>query len=409
MSFEIRAINDDEVELFRTKLSRGFGGDLNDKDDGEGEERFRAVTPLERARAAFDGSEMIGTLGCLPYEVTVPGGAIRMAGTTMITVQPTHRRRGALRALITDHLDDARAVGETLAGLWASESSIYGRFGYGLATERYELELDAGAVRFSEGDVTGDVRLVEADEAAKLLPPLYERMLKSRPGALSRSADYWKWRRMYDPEHWREGASARRYLIHRGPDGDDGYVTYRQKEKWEGFFAEGEIRIVELVANTPAAHGGLWKFLTSIDLFPKVTYWNQRVDDELAWRITDPRRVVRKVWDGLWLRVLDVPAALSGRSYAIDGSIRVGVSDPMYPDNDGTYEVTSESGNSECRKVDGEADLFMNIDALGALYLGGHRLGPLARAGRVHGTTDAIRRADGFFGWDPAPWCAEVF
>ena len=170
----------------------------------------------------------------------------------------------------------------------------------------------------------------------------------------------------------------------------------------------------ELQAGTPAAHDALWKYVTSIDLFPQVVYWNQPVDDELAWRITDPRRVMRKVWDALWLRVLDVPAALAARSYAMDGFLTIGVKDDLYPGNDGTYEVISDGGESKCRRVEDDPELYMNVAYLGAIYLGaiylgGRRLGTMARAGHVHGTADAVRKADAFFGWDPAPWCPEVF
>ncbi len=408
MEFEIRAIGEDEVQLFRTKLSRGFGADLSDKDE-DGSERFKAIAPLARTRAAFAGTEMIGTLACFPFTLTVPGGSVAMGGTTMITVQATHRRRGALRAMMLDHLEDVRAAGEPVAGLWASEGSIYGRFGFATASQRHEIELDAGVIHFTEQDTEGDIRLIEADEAAKVLPGVYEKVQRSRPGMLSRAAPYWKWSVLYDPEPRREGKSAWRFAVHRGGDGDDGYVMYRQKEKWEGFLSRGKVAVGELIAITPAAHDGLWKYLTNIDLFPQVAFWNQPVDDELAWRITDPRRVARKVWDGLWLRMLDVPTALAARSYSVDGSIRIGVTDDLYPDNNGTYEIVSASGESECRKVDGDADLFMKVEALGAIYLGGQRLGTMARARRVHGSADAIRRADGFFGWDPAPWCADLF
>ncbi len=408
MDFEIRAIGEDEVHLFRTKLTRGFGGDLSDKDEN-GSERFSAIVPLVRTRAAFDGTEMIGTLACFPFSLSVPGGSVAMGGTTMITVQPTHRRRGALRAMMLDHLEDVRAAAEPLAGLWASETPIYGRFGFGIASHRHEIEADASLIHFTEDDTQGDIRLIEAEQAGDVLPGVYERLQRSRPGMLSRAAPHWKWSVFYDPERWREAMSAWRFAIHRGDDGDDGYVMYRQKEKWEGFLSRGEISVGELIAVTPAAHDDLWKYLMTIDLFPRVKFWNQPVDDELAWRITDQRRVARRLWDGLWLRVLDVPAALAGRSYAVDGSIRIGITDDLYPENDGTYEVVSVSGESECRRVEGDADLFMKVEALGAIYLGGQRLGPMARARLVHGTAEAIRTADGFFGWDPAPWCPELF
>ena len=282
MDFQVRAIREEELDTFREKLSRGFGGDLPDKDD-VGHERFMGFLPLERTRAAFEGPEMVGTLGCFPFDLTVPGGVVPMGGTRMVTVQATHRRRGALRVMMLDHLADVRASGEPLAGLWPTESSIYGRFGFGAATERHEVELDAGAMQFSDDTVDGSVRLITADEATEVMVPIYERLVASRPGMLSRSAPYWKWHVLDDRSDRRGGMSARRYAIHRGPDGDDGYVMYRQKEHWEGFFSNGKVSVSELQAGTPAAHDALWKYVTSIDLFPNVVYWNQPVDDELTW------------------------------------------------------------------------------------------------------------------------------
>ena len=118
---------------------------------------------------------------------------------------------------------------------------------------------------------------------------------------------------------------------------------------------------------------------------------------------------MRRVWDALWLRVLDVPGALAARSYAVDGSVTIGVKDDLYPDNDGTYKVISDGGESHCERVADDPDLHMDVASLGAIYLGGRRLGTMARAGHVHGTAEAVREADAFFSWDPAPWCPEVF
>lgn len=408
MEFDIRAITDDQVPEFRARFEEAFGRDVSDKDD-DGDTRFKALLPLGRTRAAFAGGQIIGTAACYELGLTVPGGTVPMAGTTMVSVRSTHRRRGILSAMMLDHLDDARMRGEPVAGLWASESSIYGRYGYGAATERHSVELDTSSVRFADSSATGTAKLIEADEAAAVFPPIYEAVVQSRPGMLARDEADWKWTTFYDPAHWREGLSSKRFVVHTGPSADDGYAIYRQKDKWQGFIPEGSVRVAQLIAASPGAHQGLWSFLTSIDLFPQVSAWNQPVDDELSLRIQDPRRVKRYVWDALWLRILDVSAALEARAYAADGAIRLGITDKRFPDNDATYEVVSSDGESRCVKVDGPAEVTMNVDSLGSLYLGGGQIGPLARAHRVHGPAEAIQRAGRFFGWRPAPWCPFVF
>lgn len=407
MDITVRPISKDENRVFRDRLVRVFGFDL--ADDADDEARFLDAVALDRTRAAFDGDNLVGTLASFEFDVTVPGGvALPMAATTMVTVQPTHRRRGILRELMLAHLHDARAHDEPVAGLWASESSIYGRFGYGLAADMVEVELDARAIDFATTEPVTSIRFVDGDEARELLPPIYDRVRLKRPGMLTRPDSWWKWRTFYDPDKWREGASAKRYVVHAGPDGPDGYAVYRQKEKWDDF-PEGQISIVELIAGTGEAHDALWRFLTNIDLFPKVKYWNQPVDDELHWRITEPRRVQRKISDSLWLRILDVERALRSREYPIDGSLRIGIHDAVFPDLEGTYALTVGDDGTECTRTTEEAEIYLDIDALSAIYLGGRQLWSLARAGRVHGTAATIRRADAMFSWDPAPWTTSVF
>jgi predicted acetyltransferase len=407
MDIAVRPITRDENRVFRERLSRVFGSDL--PDDPDDETRFLDQVPLDRTRCAFDGDDLVGTLASFEFDITVPGGeALPIAGTTMVTVQPTHRRRGVLREMMAAHLEDARRHDEPLAGLWASESSIYGRFGFGLAADMVTVELDARAIDFEGTDPVAGLRFLDTAEARRTLPPVYDRVRSTRPGMLSRSAAWWKWRTFYDPARWRNGASAKRVAVHAGGDGVDGYVIFRQKEKWEDF-PQGLIEIVELVAASNEAHDALWRFVTNIDLFPRVRYWNQPVDDELRWRVTEPRRVQRKVSDSLWLRILDVERALASRSYPVPGTLRIGLHDRVFPDLEGTYELTVDAAGATCRRTSGEADLRLDIDALGAVYLGGRHLWSLHRAGRVHGTPAMLRRADALFSWDPAPWTTSVF
>ncbi|MHC4414591.1 MAG: GNAT family N-acetyltransferase [Planctomycetota bacterium] len=406
MELTVRSITESEVATFCRKMSRGFGSDPHD--EAEATSRLRRILDLERSACAFDGDELIGTCAAFSLEVTVPGRTLPMAGTTMVTVQATHRRRGVLRAMMRAHLEEARGRGEPLAGLWASESAIYGRFGYGLAAEGWETRLDGKEMHFTGARPEGEVRLVESPDAQRLLPGVHERVRPTRPGMLARSDAWWETRHFYDPEHRRKGRSAQRYAIYEGTAGVDGYAVYRQKDKWEDF-PEGEVHVIELVAATPEAHAALWRFLTRIDLFPNVRYWNAPVDDELPWRVTEPRRVQRTIGDSLWLRLIDIPRALAGRCYGGTGRLVLGIRDPFLPENDGCYELEAGGDEPRCRRASAEADLELPIDALGALYLGGHRITALARAGIVRGSEGALATCDRLFSWDPLPWCPEDF
>ena len=417
MTIEVRSITSDEVPAFHKALARGFGNDAREEDEA----RFRGVHEIPRTVAAFDGGEIVGTGSAFSFEMTIPGGGqLPLAGTTIITVQPTHRRRGVLTAMMRHHLDEVQSRGEPLAGLWASESSIYGRFGYGMAAEGFDTRIDSRSIVFRDPSPAGKIRLVDPQQALSQLRDVYERVRSTRPGMMTRSERWWTWRVLGDPEHWRKGKSAKRFAICEGPDGIDGYVIYRQQEKWDDF-PDGTVHVVEVMAATAEAHQTIWTFLTRIDLFPNVAYWNLPVDDHLPWLINDGRRVVRTITDSLWVRLMDIPRALAARAYTCSGSLVLKVDDPFLPDNSGCYELTvaagsgsesggvAESGGGRCVRTDVPPDITLGVDTLGAMFLGTHRCSVLARAGHVAGKADAIARADALFAWPTASWCPEVF
>ncbi|HSM44332.1 MAG TPA: sterol carrier protein domain-containing protein, partial [Acidimicrobiia bacterium] len=292
---------------------------------------------------------------------------------------------------------------------WASESSIYGRFGYGPATYRYGAKIDTRAVDPRADDVSGTVRRVEPEKASQVVRPVYERARPGRAGMLTRSDAWWTHRLMADPESWRGGKSARRYVVYEENGSVTGYAVYRQKGRWDDFMADGEVDVIEIIANTAAAHGSLWAFLSNIDLFPNLEWWNMPVDDPLPLKIADSRRISRKLVDGLWVRVMDVPAALEARTYDSDGLVTFEVEDPTRPRASGTYRLEVRDGVGQCEVVTGDGDLVLDIDVLGSLYLGGGNAMGMAAAGRIDGDAGAVRLLHRLFRTDMAPWCPEVF
>ncbi|MEA2010755.1 MAG: GNAT family N-acetyltransferase [Actinomycetota bacterium] len=406
MEITTRPIVENETVRFREAIMLGFGEDLNDE---EFPPEWLEVIPLDRTVAAFDGDLIVGTLAGFPFDVTVPGGRqIPMAGTTIVTVAATHRRRGVLTAMMRDHLDDGVSRGEPLLGLWASESLIYGRYGFGVASEHEEIEMDQTRVSV-EGDA-GSVRMITAEEAAEIFPPLYDVERARRPGMLSRTTMWWDRNLFFDPSVRRRGFSAQRYLIHETDSQADGYAIFRQKADWETGFPNGKIRVREMIANSPSAHTGMWRFVTNVDLFPQVVFWNLPVDDPLRWKVPDHRRIVRKRWDALYLRILDVVQALEARTYAVDGTIRFSVNDPFMPDLGGVFELDVTDGNGSCRRVEAaDRDLALGIVELSTLYLGGGNAHAMSLAGLIRGDADSVTLLDRMFRGDVAPWCEEVF
>lgn len=406
--FEIRTITPDDVDLFRARVSQGFGGDI-DRDD-QARQRFDAIFDFDRTLAAFDGDDIVGTCAAFSLGLTVPGGAeVPMGGTTVITVRPTHRRRGVLRALMSSHLDEIAGREEPLAGLWASEGSIYGRFGYGPATHRHQLEIDGRRVVFSAEAPGRSVRLLEPEEAEPLIRPVYESARRRRAGMLTRSDGWWTHRLMADPESWRNGKSSRRFAIYEEDGQVTGYAVYRQKSKWENSLPEGQVEVTEVITTSPSSHRGLWRYLTSIDLFPNVEYWNLPVDDPLPLQVENPRHTSRKLEDALWVRLMDVPNALGAREYQSDGAVTFTMHDSTRPSAAGCYQLEVADGAGECRRVEASAELELDMETLGRLYLGGGDAITLARAGRIDGDPDAITKLHRLMRTDATPWCPEVF
>lgn len=401
MSLTIRTIAEDEVEAFRTAVMMAFGDDLDA--DPNGPARARALFDLHHVWAAFDGETIVGTAATIDFGVVVPGGAVvPMAGLTTVMVRPTHRRRGLLRQLMQHHLADAEARARPLSGLWSSEASIYGRFGYGVAAESDVLEVaDARLLHLAPGEVDA-LEAIDEARARELLPAIYARAIAHRPGALTRSEVWWRERRFLEAPFMRGGASLRRHVVARRGTELVGYLQFRQRSAWTDGMPSGKVEIVELIGCDARAEASLWQLALQIDLFPHVTWWNAPTDDALAWTVANPRQVKRRRVDALWLRVGDVAAALAARTYAADGELTLAIDGEV-------WHLVVREGRGACARSERGAELVMERDALGAVYLGGVTASVLARAGRISGEPAAIARADAMFTSGVAPWCPELF
>lgn len=407
MSVTVRTIRDTEFETFRATFCTAIGFEPHPEDA----EALRAVLAPERVHAGFDGAAMVGTTGAFSLRVSVPGGELPMAGTTLVGVLPTHRRRGVLRNLMQAHFDDAVRRGDVLAGLWASEAAIYGHFGYGPAAVQHELELQAHRARLLE-PATGSIRLAVMDSADGWAIPaaLYDTVRAGVPGMLARDDTWWRWRRWYDPRHRRPGGAGRLQLaIHEDGGAPRGYLLYRRSSEWHAGYPDDRLIVVELVATTPAARHALWSYALSMDLVARVKAWNQPADEPLPWLLADPRSVHGTSRDSLWLRILDLPRALTGRRYASTGSLTMAVTDPQLPANHGSFRLDASPDGATVQPHAGPADLTLHIRDLAAVFLGGHRLHTLAAASRVHGSPATLARADALFASPAAPWCPEIF
>ena len=409
MELELRAATAEEYPTYQRVVETTFGHHPTDEELELGKHVFEP----ERSILVRDGGEVVATAGAYTFDLTLPGGAaVPVAGVSYVGVLATHRRRGILRRMMDHQLDDVAARGETIAVLTASESGIYGRFGYGLAAQSAWSEVDARHAGLAHPPAGhGRVRYLQEEEAAKVLPAVYEQARLRHPGHVSRHDGWWTmW--LSDPEVWRDGLSKRFYVVHESSQGEpDGFLAYRVKEEWPDGVPHLELHARDLEATNDEAEAALLQFCLQVDLVGKVLLDNRPIDDPLRWRLAEPRRMrVRKSGDFLWLRVLDVAAALAARRYGSDDRITIELADRFRPANDGRWTVEGGADGADAARSDREPDLAMESADLGAIFLGGVRPSTLARAGRiVERTPGALRRADAFFSSMPAPWCSTEF
>ncbi|MBA3365839.1 MAG: GNAT family N-acetyltransferase, partial [Actinobacteria bacterium] len=384
-----------------------FGGEIKEEDIP----RWRSVFDLDRLIWAFDGELPVATAAAHTFQLTVPGGELPAAGVTFVGVLPSHRRRGILRQLMRHQLDDVRGRGEPLAILWASEAPIYGRFGYGLAARAMFMDAERSSVSFrAPSRPTGSVRLVPLEEAGGVLPDIYDRVRRETPGMFGRTEAWWSALRLADPEHERRGGGPLFCSVIDLDGSPEAYALYRLEGSWEGGIPRGKLQIREALGTTPEATREIWRFLFGVDLVERVKGWALPVDHPLQLMLADTRRLHLTVGDGLWLRLVDLPAALRARSYAEHASLVLGVDDAFCEWNTGTWRLDVAAAGAEVTRANGEPDLRLTIEDLASTYLGAFTFADLARAGRVEETTEgAIARADELFRTSRAPWCPEVF
>ncbi|MEV4414589.1 GNAT family N-acetyltransferase [Catellatospora sp. NPDC049609] len=385
-------------------------------DDGGREwDEERALFEPERAVLAVDDDRVVGHVGTYSRELAVPGGVLPAGFVNAVVVSGTHRRRGVASTMLTRQLGEIRDRGEALAVLWASEGSIYGRYGYGMASRRLSFEIDRREVRidgsrFDKSRLDGlSLRAGPAADFRADLMPVYERQLPHRPGFASRDSRWWDYR-LADQAWHRDGAGPLQAVLCRDGDTVLGYALYRFRSQWSAGGPDGHVSVMETVATTPAAYTALWEFLLNVDLTRTVGLWLGAADEPLQYLVNDLRRLGMRLGDGLWVRLVDVPAALSARRYAVDVDVVLEVTDGLLPGSGGVFRLRGGRDAATCVPVTDAPDLRLDTATLSALYLGGNSLGALATAGRVDELRPgAVAATDPAFSWPRAPHAIEIF
>ncbi len=403
-SYELRAMRPDELEPYLDALGRAFGEVLSNEVVAAEREVFEPDRFL--AVVTRDGA-IVGTAGAVTFDLAMPGSAtVGCAGVTVVSVRQDHRRRGLLTRMMRRLLDDARERREPLAALWASEGAIYGRYGFGPGIPLLELRVPRAQLRLRAPVPPTGVEVIEPEVALERIPPLYDRARRDRSGMLSRHEGWWRYLLVHDPPDERDGAGPRTIAVL--PDG--GYVAYRLKPRWQEGVPQATVQVEELLALHPEATATLWSYLAATDLATTIRAPARPIDDPLASLVIDGTQVRASRFSPVYLRILDVAAALEARHYLVDGQLTLAVDDPMYAEVSGTYHLEVADGQARCERGSGPADLRLGIEELSTVLLGAVPPRVLADARRIEQVTaGAVDRLGLLLTAPVAPWQPSEF
>ena len=385
--------------------------------DDPAEEAAQALAALPWDRAAgIEGPD--GTLvafhASFPFSLPVPGGSAPAAALTSVGVHPAHRRKGLLSEMVRDHLKRSRERGEVASALFAAEQAIYGRFGYGRAAFDLRMTIPRGAALRPVAGASGlTVRMERIDVArhGDLVETVHLAAGVGRPGWVARSSTALQEHHLRLAESRRQGSERLKILVVEDGPTPVGYALFARKGEWTAQGPRGVVRVREAVTTSPAAAHRLWSTLIDLDLMATIETWLQPVDDPLLQLLVDSRAAAPRIVDNLWVRILDLPAALMGRRYPSPVDVVLEVTDALIPENAGRWRlVGGPDGATVDAAPNAEPDLSLDIRELGAAYLGGISLSALGTAGLVtEHRAGALLAAASAFSWPLAPVCSWIF
>jgi len=392
MPIELRASTWDDFPSVKVINARGENGYRSQVDF----DTHRLVFTPDRSIMAFDGKNMVGNALSYEMDMYIPGGISKIAAVASVSVQATHRRKGINKSIMKYQLEDIHSRQEPLAVLQASESIIYGRYGYGMASFESNLEIEKTRSAYAIDHASeGQPYFIEESEAIEIFPQIYAKAIENRVGMVRRRENWWEFRFR---EPGLKGGDPKSWFVKYQKNGEaDGYLRYT--------INDAELNIIELIASSHEAYSSLWRLCLDMDLVDIIKAEHRPADEELKWMLADPRRLVEHSSDRYWVRLVDVKKALSQRSYSVDGSLTLEVKDNFLPWNQEVVELRSESGESSCATSNKNPDIVLSAGDLGAVYLGGINFSTLLAAGRIEEITKgSVSKANLMFSTKRKPW-----
>ena len=397
-TMEIRQVQDEEFYRWRVAV-RASLGDHTTPEDTVFMRNHRVE--IDRLLVCIDRDTMAGSGGADSFDMTLPGGAqVPVAGVAYITTAPTHRRRGVQRSIMRRIHDDARDRGDAASILWASQSSLYGRYGYGNSMPANDWHIDLRHTAYEHApEWKGHYVKAEREEAIPLMTEAYERTRIKRAGMVTRTAKRW----LYEIHPVKTKDEF--FIIYMEGDDALAYARYTIEVDPDDEF-RGTMHVVEAVAATDAAHAALWRFLLDQELVHELKAHARPVDDPLVWMLAEPRRLQRTLKDAIWMKLLDIPAMLEGRTYPVEDSLVLQITDAETKESR-NFSLECGPGGGRCRDTGASPDIVMNEAELAAIYMGTVECSILSSIGLVDVSArkpDAALRADAIFRTSPAGW-----
>jgi predicted acetyltransferase len=405
MEFEFRAVNAAEMDQFGELTAYAYGGAF-----GYGEDNLaKTATRPEWTLCAFDGPRLAASYATLPLTARANGKAVAMGGVTTVATAPEYRRRGLLRSITTRALEAQREAGQSVAALWASQAAIYQRYGYTAATAQISYQIDSVDLQLlTPADDSLRVSRGSVSELMDDIKSLYRTFIAERSLYLHRSSGLWQSNVLNDNN---SKLPIRAAICRDETGGARGYVIYTLADGKVSHRARNQLLAVgDLVATDLAAYRALWVFLGKHDLVGSITWQRAPLDDPLPELLAEPRLLNTQAHEGLWLRLVDIAAALAARGYQCDGEVSFSVeADPLTPWNDGSYRLNVSNGSAEVARISTATEFTIDRKHLASAWCGRHRLSTLANWGLVTGDPAAIARADVLLATRYQPHCPDHF
>lgn len=402
--FEFRAVEKEERPDFDNIVKYVFANNATEDDEPD-ESEFLLN---EFTTAAFYKGKMVATSGGYPFEMRFNGRTIAADGLTAVGTQPGFRRRGLVREMVTRRLHAVHQnEHQSVSVLWASMGAIYQRFGYGLASTHTSCDFDPRFASFQfENSSDGYVRIVREDEGMPLVKDVYQKFIEPRTMDFQRSEGMWKYFFKYKKQ-------IRHCAVYfNSANQPEGYLSY-STSVYDRPLDEGPDQKLsghEFVYLNIDAYRALWNLIREHDLVGKVKL-DMPLDDPAMQLLLEPRILNLSVWDGIWLRIVDVEKALTQRNYGTAGSVVLEVkNDNECPWNEKRLLLETDGTNTEVAESNKSVDVTISPNGLASLLSGNAKLSELERMGRASVETTAnVDHLDSMFTTRFRPFCRDGF